>query len=54
MRARSLGLQLVTNLARQLDAEFTRDAVDRGTSFTIRFRTPPAGHTAAAPTDAEP
>ena len=53
MRSRSLGLQLVTNLARQLDAEFTRDAVDRGTSFTIRFRTPPVGHT-AAPRDAEP
>ena len=54
VRSRSLGLQLVTNLARQLDAEFTHDAVDHGTSFTIRFRTPPVGHTATTPMDAEP
>jgi PAS domain S-box-containing protein len=37
LRSRSLGLQLVTNLARQLHADFTRDDVGRGTSFSLRF-----------------
>ena len=37
LHSRSLGLQLVANLARQLHAGFTRDDTDRGTSFTIRF-----------------
>jgi PAS domain S-box-containing protein len=37
LRSRSLGLQLVTNLSRQLHADLTCDASERGASFTIRL-----------------
>jgi two-component sensor histidine kinase len=36
-RSPSLGLQLVTNLARQLAAELAQEPVERGTRFVIRF-----------------
>jgi PAS domain S-box-containing protein len=48
LHSRSLGLQLVDNLARQLRGEFTRDAADRGTHFTIRFATSRVGQDASA------
>jgi two-component sensor histidine kinase len=37
-RSPSLGLQLVTSLARQLEAVFEREPTERGTNFVIRFK----------------